>query len=153
MKIQVVQGRRYAAGVKVPFWLPDNVLGTNLYKSEALGWTNAISYEAGADPLNIPEGDHTHVIIATRSGPTEVVDTDLPPYAGYVVWVKDTYPDMPMPTDPKAPPGLPQPAPSGGASSPSSPLLTPSPAVVAAGGVIAVAGLVGVLFLASFARW
>jgi hypothetical protein len=94
--LHVKQGRRYAAGVKVPALLPDWVIGTELKKSDALGWTNALVYAREESPVS-GEGDYTHVIVATRSGPDDVIDLDAPPYAGNVVWARDAYPDMPIP--------------------------------------------------------
>lgn len=139
MKVAVVQGRRYAAGVVVPFFVPENVIGTELLKADSLGWTNAIAYKKGEDPWGYP-GDHSHVLVATRSGPSTEIDTNAPEYAGRVVWLKEAYPDMPMPTDPTKPPQ--QVATDG----------IDTKTAVAAGGLVLGLGLLGVLFLAGYAR-
>ena len=139
MKVQVVQGRRYAAGVSVPFFVPENVIGTELLKADSLGWTNAIAYKKGEDPWDA-KGAHTHVLVATRSGPTTEVDTESPEYAGRVLWLKEAYPDMPMPTDPTIPPL--QVATDG----------IDTNTAVAAGGIVLGLGLLGVLFPAGYAR-
>lgn len=98
MKVEVKTGRRYAAGVVVPFFVPDSVIGTELLKSDDLGWTNALKYKRDEVPFTTPKGGgYTHVLVATRSGPNAVIDTDLPPYKGVVEWVADAYPDMVMP--------------------------------------------------------
>jgi ABC-type sulfate transport system permease component len=139
MKVQVIQGRRYAAGVKVPFFVPDTVIGTELLKSDSLGWTNALKYDKGQDPWDY-KGDHTHVLVATRSGPSEVIDTEDPKFGGVVLWLKEAYPDMPMPTDPTKSPNV-------LATDP----VSTGTMVAAAAGIVLV-GVFGAFFLSSYAR-
>jgi len=139
VKVEVFPGRRYVSGVSVPgpAFLADQVIGTELLKSDSLGWTNAIAYRKGEDPLSLP-GEHSHVIYATRSGPREIIDTDDPKFGGLLLWLKEAYPDMPMPGQEPSMPGSAVP-------------VSTSTMVVAAGG-IAILGFLGVLFLSNYAR-
>lgn len=139
MKVEVKQGRRYAAGIVVPFWLPDTVIGTELMKSDQLGFTNAISYKRSEVPFSTPKGgSYTDVVVATRSGPTAVIDTDLPPYKGVVEWIADAYPDMVMPGEQ---PNENQVATGGDLST----------VTYAAGGLV-LASLLGIFFLSNYVR-
>jgi len=111
VRVPVVQGFRYAIGVSVPFfggftgpfaalksateeqgfaslgagspggqWLAEN------------GWSNVIAYRRGRAPLAEPlsVGPYDYVLIGTRSGPDDYLDTEDPRWAGSLVWVEAT---------------------------------------------------------------
>lgn len=135
MIVHVKHGKRYAIGVVAPAWLPDAVLGTELLKSDELGWTNAILYKRGQSEFDDPSLEYSHIITAMRSGPDEAIDISKEPYAGRVVFVREAYPLMPGPSD--------------GAK----PSATPSGAAVALGlGVLGAVVLIGVTVGPELAR-
>jgi hypothetical protein len=110
MRVPVTQGRRYAAGVKIPLLaglIPGSPLSAlrELAESEGmatlekpehvallsdLGWANVVAYKRGRAPITEPASDHELVFIATRSGTGSEIDTDDPQWGGALRWVEET---------------------------------------------------------------
>jgi hypothetical protein len=110
VRIPVTQGRRYAAGVKIPLLaglIPGSPLSAlrelaetegmaTLEKPEHvallsdLGWSNVVAYKRGRAPITEPASDHELVFIATRSGTGSEIDTDDPQWGGALRWVEET---------------------------------------------------------------
>ena len=108
--VPVVQGHRYASGIAVPLRLaliPGSPLSTLKKDAEAqgvahvtdpavvsflsdLGWSEVTAYQAGRAPMVEPDSDHELVIIATRSGPTDQIDTEGPQWGGALRWVEES---------------------------------------------------------------
>ena len=108
--VPVVQGHRYAAGIRVPLaatLIPGSPLSSLRAQAQAegvahvtdpaivsflsdLGWSEVTAYEAGRAPMVEPLSDHELVIIASRSGSSGNVDTEGPQWGGALRWMEES---------------------------------------------------------------
>jgi hypothetical protein len=108
--VPVVQGHRYASGIKVPLvaaLIPGSPLSALKKQAEAegvahvtdpavvsfladLGWSEVTAYQAGRAPMVEPLSDHELVIIATRSGASDQIDTEAKTWGGGLRWIEES---------------------------------------------------------------
>ncbi len=102
---------RYALGVALPYLakitgplsgLDDATAETGFHAlnadgeaamwAAANGWEDVIAYRAGKAPMVEPPMGHDYVLLGTRSGPDDSIDTSDPMWQGALLWIEPLTP-------------------------------------------------------------